>query len=180
MTTMMSTVPLNAGRRRVFGSVFSPASLEARPPFASSFGQAQAPYASFESTATSSTVKTGSQATSFVTAQEELSTDPEKWDQAWSAATAFLAVPDLGFAPIFEYRETDGSEVLKRWNRLSPPSKGTGEALSYLAAGIQQAHTSKDLFDWYGEEIRRHFLTNLRGGLTEVWPSALKLVIGPS
>lgn len=169
MTTILPTGPLSAGRRRVFGSVFSPSSLEAWPPFASSFGHDQTPFASLESTASSSTVKTGSQATSFVTAQQEPSTDRETWDRAWSAATAFLAVPDLGFEPIFEYRETDGSEALKRWNRLSPPSKATGEALSYLTAGPRRANTSKDLFEWYGEEIRRHFLTNLRDGLSEVW-----------
>lgn len=165
---MLSTVPLNAGRRRVFGSVFSPASLEARPPFASSFENDQTPFASFQSSVSSSTVKTGSQTTSFATAPQEPPADREAWDQAWSAATAFLSVPDVGFAPIYESRETDGSEALKQWNRLSPPSKETGEALSYLTAVARHANTSKDLFGWYGDEIRRHFLTNLRGGLYEV------------
>lgn len=168
LTAMLSTVPINTGRRRVFGSVFPSASLEARPPFASSFDQNQTPFASFQSSTSSSTVKTGSQATSFATAPQEPPADREAWDQAWSAATAFLSVPDLGFAPIFESRETDGSEALKQWNRLRPPSKGTGEALVYLTTAARHGNTSKDLFGWYGDEIRRHFLVNLRGGLYEV------------
>lgn len=172
---MISTVPLNAGRRRVFGSVFSPASLEARPPFASSFNHDHTPFASFQSSDSSSTIKTGSQATAFSPVPQEPPADREAWDRAWSAATAFLSVPNRGFAPIYESRETDGSEALKDWNRLSPPSKETGEALAYLTAAAQNTRDSpgatrpKDLFSWYGDEIRRHFLTNLRGGLFEVW-----------
>lgn len=174
---MLSTVPLNAGRRRVFGSVFSPASLEARPPLASSFDHDQAALASFQSTASFATLKVDSQTGSFVSAHE--TTDPlsdhETWDQAWSAATAFLSIPDHGFAPIYEARDTDGSEMLRAWNRLTPPSKETADSLSYLAAATQQTNTlqggasSRGLFSWYSDEIRRHFLTNLRGGLYEVW-----------
>ncbi|KAJ5987860.1 hypothetical protein N7481_003070 [Penicillium waksmanii] len=177
---MLSTVPLNAGRRRVFGSVFSPASLEARPPLASSFDHDQAALASFQSTASFATLKVDSQTGSFVSAHE--TTDPlsdhKTWDQAWSAATAFLSIPDHGFAPIYEARDTDGSEMLRAWNRLTPPSKETAESLSYLAAAAQQTNTlqrgasSRDLFSWYSEEIRRHFLTNLRGGLYEVLHSS--------
>lgn len=165
---MLPTVPLNAGRRRVFGSVFSPASLEARPPYSSTLDPDQTPFASFQSSASSSTIKTGSQAT-FATAPEEQPADREAWDQAWSAATAFLSVPDLGFAPIYESSETDGSDALKQWNRLSPPSKETAEALTYLTAVARHANIQRDLFDWYADEIRRHFLTNLRSGLYEVW-----------
>jgi anaphase-promoting complex subunit 2 len=171
---MISSVPLNASRRRVFSSVFSPGSLQARPISATGSDHDQTQLASFQSTASSSTVKTGS----FVSPQQERFTDAprdqEKWDQAWSAATTFLAVPDQGFAPIYDARETDGSEALKDWNRLSPPSKETAEALSYLTAAAQQGTTayggtnSKDLIAWYGYEIRRHFLTNLRSGLYEV------------
>ncbi|KAJ5414044.1 hypothetical protein N7509_000671 [Penicillium cosmopolitanum] len=179
---MLSTVPLNAGRRRVFGSVFSPASLEARPPLASSFDHDQAALASFQSTASFATLKVDSQTGSFVSAHE--TTDPlsdhETWDQAWSAATAFLSIPDHGFAPIYEARDTDGSEMLRAWNRLTPPSKETADSLSYLAAATQQTNTlqggasSRGLFSWYSDEIRRHFLTNLRGGLYEVLHSSDK------
>ncbi|KAJ5123602.1 hypothetical protein N7448_009699 [Penicillium atrosanguineum] len=170
---MLSTVPLNVGRKRVFHSVFSPASLEARPPFASLFNHDQTPFTSFQSDGSSSTVKTASQVTVLSSDKEPL-VDRQAWDQAWSAATVFLSVPDRGFAPIYEARDTDGNEALKDWNRLSPPSKETGEALTYLTAAAQNARTTsgttgpKDLFSWYGDEIRRHFLMNLRGGLCEL------------
>ncbi|KAJ5590020.1 hypothetical protein N7450_003992 [Penicillium hetheringtonii] len=155
---MLSTVPLNTSRRRVFGSVFSPASLEARPPLASSFDHDQAALASFQSTTSFATLK-DSQTGSFYTAlsQETPDTpsDRETWDHAWAAATAFLSIPDFGFDSIYEARET-------------------ADALSYLAAATQYSGTSqggtasRDLFSWYGEEMRRHFLTNLREGLYEV------------
>jgi anaphase-promoting complex subunit 2 len=173
LITMLSTVPLNAGRRRVFGSVFSPASLEARPPFASSVNHDQTPFSSFQSDSSSSTVKSISQTTVCSPAQEQ-SADRQAWDQAWSASTAFLSVPNHGFAPIYESRETDGGEALKELNRLSPPSKETGEALAYLTTAAQNTRSTsratgpKDLFSWYGDEIRRHFLMNLRSGLYEV------------
>lgn len=172
----LSTAPLNAGRRRVFSSVFSPASLEARPPLASTPQDDLNPLASFQSHASSSTIRTEHHSQSF-TSQHEQSTDVpldrESWDQAWTAAAAFLSVPDRGFGPIYESRDTDGSEALKEWNRLSPPLNETSEALAYLTAAAQQASTTGtsvpgNLFTWYGEEIRRHFLTNLRGGLYEV------------
>jgi anaphase-promoting complex subunit 2 len=169
-------MPLNTGRRRVFGSVFSPASLEARPPLASSFDHDQAALASFQSTASLATLKVDSQTGSFVSAHETVDplSDHETWDQAWSAATAFLSIPDHGFAPIYEARDTDGSEILRQLNRLTPPSKETADSLSYLAAAAQQTNTlqggvgSRDLFSWYSDEIRRHFLTNMRGGLYQV------------
>jgi anaphase-promoting complex subunit 2 len=169
---MISSVPLNASRRRVFGSVFSPASLQARPASAPGSDHDQTQLASFQST--SSTVKAGSFASPQQERFAEAPHDRETWDQAWSAATTFLAVPNQGFAPIYDARESDGSEALKDWNRLSPPSKETAEALSYLTASAQRGSTayeatsSKNLIDWYGDEIRRHFLANIRSGLYEV------------
>ncbi|KAK5801071.1 hypothetical protein VI817_003283 [Penicillium citrinum] len=148
-----------------------------RPPLASSFDHDQAALASFQSTTSFATLK-DSQTGSFYTAlsQETPDTpsDRETWDHAWAAATAFLSIPDFGFDSIYEARGTDGSETLKEWNRLTPPSKETADALSYLAAATQYSGTSqggtasRDLFSWYGEEMRRHFLTNLREGLYEV------------
>ncbi|KAJ5101604.1 hypothetical protein NUU61_003826 [Penicillium alfredii] len=174
---MLSTVPLNAGRRRVFGSVFSPASLEARPPtFASAFDHDPTDAPSFQgSIGSSSTVKADSQ-TSFISTHDS----QDIWNHAWRAATAFLAVPDRGFAPLYKFRETDGSEALKEWNRLSPPSKETAEALAYLTASGQPVKSPESvaavraLFEWYGDEIRRHFLVNLRAGLYELLESSDK------
>ena len=160
---MPLTTPLSAGRRRVFGSVFSPASLEARPPLASSSDE-QTPITSFHSTSTVQNESFGS-----VYQPSNNTSDRDTADQAWSAAKAFLCVPDRGFAPIYDVRDTDGSKLLKEWNRLSPPSKETGEALAYLIAAAQHRQsTQKNLFDWYRDEIQRHFLKNLRTGLFEV------------
>ncbi|KAJ5286698.1 hypothetical protein N7478_002384 [Penicillium angulare] len=165
---MLSTTPLAAGRRRVFGSVFSPASLEARPPFASSYDNDQNLAASFQS---SSTVQNDSFAPPYQNTDNTSARQACK--EAWSAATAYLCIPDQGFAHIYESRGTDGSEALKDSNRLSPPSKETGEAVAYLTASAQHGQTSgqRDLFEWYGDEMRRHFLTNLRGGLHELLKS---------
>lgn len=154
---MLSTVPLNAGRRRVFGSVFSPSPAHSLK---------SDPVASFESTDSSATVK-DSQSNSFATiggSTDSASADEHLLDHARAAATEFLTVPNLGFEPLYNYRETDGSELLKEWNRLAPPSKEAAEALEYLM------RTSPwTLFEWYGNSIRRHFLANFRSGLTEVW-----------
>lgn len=160
---MPSMNPLSAGRRRVFSSVFSPASLKAQPPLTSSSDD-QTPIASFHSTSTVQSEFFGS-----VYQPSNNASDRQALDQAWSAAKAFLCVPDRGFAPIYEFRDTDGSELLKEWNRLSPPSKETGEALAYLTAAAQHRQsTHKNLFDWYRDEIQRHFLKNLRTGLFKV------------
>ena len=164
---MLSAATFNASRRRVFDSVFPPATLEARPPFASSLDHAQISIASFESDVTTSTLKLHS----FPSSSEQttsVSWDPASWDRAWSAATAFLTIPDRGFRPIFQSRKTDGGEILKDWDRLSSPSKETADALSYLIAVAQHTNASKNLFDWYGDEIRRHFLTNFRDGIYKV------------
>ncbi|KAF3386612.1 Anaphase-promoting complex subunit 2 [Penicillium rolfsii] len=171
---MISSVPLNASRRRVFGSVFSPASLQARPTSASGPDRDQTQLASFQSTASSSTVKTAYFASSQQDRFAEAPHNRETWEQAWSAATTFLAIPDQGFTPIHDARESGGSEELKDWGRLSPPSKEAAEALSYLTAVAQPDDTAhgatglKSLVDWYGDEIRRHFLANLRSGLYEL------------
>lgn len=158
---MLSTVPLNAGRRRVFGSVFSPSPAHSL--------KSDNPVASFESTDSISTVKADSQSNSFATiggSTDSASADAEILDQARVAAAEFLSVPNLGFEPLYAHRDTDGSELLKEWNRLAPPSKESAEALEYLM------RTSPwTLFEWYGNDIRKHFLINFRSGLTKVCPT---------
>ncbi|KAF4767207.1 hypothetical protein N7455_011742 [Penicillium solitum] len=168
---MLSTVPLNVGRRRVCGSVFSPASLEAHPPKSTSDSQRErTPVASFEeSVDSSSTFKADSQSTSFATIgglTDAASPEEDTLNQARQTAKEFLSVPNLGFDLLYNFRNTDGSQVLKEWNRLSPPSKETAEALEYLM------RTSPwTLFEWYGNDIRRHFLVNLRTGLSKLLKS---------
>jgi anaphase-promoting complex subunit 2 len=157
---MLSTVPLNVGRRRVFGSVFSP-SLETQLK-----SDSQTPVTSFQSTDSSSTFKAESQSNSFATIAGSAgfpSAEEDTLDHAREAAKEFLSVPNLGFDPLYNYRDTDGSELLKEWNRLTPPSKETAEALEYLM------RTSPwTLFEWHGNDIRKHFLVNFRAGLSEV------------
>lgn len=175
---MLSTVPLTAGRRRVFGSVFSPASLEAQPPTLARFDREETPVASFQDSVVSSSTAKCSPTYPFSTSQNdplaESRLDQETCDRAWPAATAFLAVPDRGFAALYDAREMDENEALKAWNRLSPPLGETAEALAYLTASGQHAKTLRGvvtpwaLVDWYCNEIRRHFLTNFRAGLREV------------
>ncbi|CAG8051885.1 unnamed protein product [Penicillium olsonii] len=161
---MLSTVPLNAGRRRVFGSVFSPSPAHSL--------KSDNPVTSFESTDSSSTVKADSQSNSFATiggSTDTASADEEILDHARAAAAEFLSVPNLGFELLYAYRDTDGSELLKEWDRLAPPSKECAEALGYLM------RTSPwTLFEWYGNDIRRHFLMNFRSGLTKLLASPEK------
>ncbi|KAJ5908875.1 hypothetical protein N7495_001557 [Penicillium taxi] len=159
----MSTPSLNA-RRRVIDSVFSPASLLAQPP-STIWEQDEQIALSFASNGSNATIK-------FESFYESDLNRRQKWDQAWSSATAYLSVPDRGFLPIFKARGTDGNELLKEWNRLSPFGEDS-EALSYLMAVDRSASPPKPLsatclFSWYGDEIRRHFLVNVRDGLVEV------------
>ncbi|KAJ5585483.1 uncharacterized protein N7459_005283 [Penicillium hispanicum] len=162
---MDSTDPLNVARRRVFNSVFAPVTLEARPPLASSSDHDKTPIASFQSSISSSTIKTGS----FASPVEQPTNDwQEPWDQAWPAITAFLAVPDRGFTPIFELRQTDESHAPEDWHTLSALNKETPDVLSCLSIMAQHSRFPEDLVEWYGDEIRRHFLTNLRNGLRQL------------
>ncbi|KAJ5449343.1 Cullin homology [Penicillium cf. griseofulvum] len=168
---MLSTVPLNVGRRRVCGSVFSPASLEAHPPKSTlDFQHEQTPVTSFqESTDSSSTFKADSQSTSFATiggSTDAGSPEEDTLNQALQAAKEFLSVPNLGFELLYNFRNTDGNQGLKEWNRLSPPSKETAEALEYLMRASPWT-----LFEWYGNDIRRHFLVNFRTGLSKLLKS---------
>jgi hypothetical protein len=119
-TTMISTAP---NRRRIFASVFPPASLEDPTP------------------------------------ERKSSEDPGqgRWDRAWSVATTFLAIPDRGFEGI----EDDLSRA---------PGKEVTKALAYLTdleATIGE-EGKRSIFDWYGGEVRRHFLKNFKGGLLNV------------
>lgn len=153
---MLSTVPLNLGRRRVFGSVFSSQPHSLRPD-----------QTSFDSTDSAATFKADSQSNSFATIggfTDSASADDEILDHACELAKEFLAVPNLGFESLYKFQNTDGSELLKEWNRLVPPSKETAKALEYLM------RTSPwTLFEWHGNHIRTHFLVNFRAGLTKVW-----------
>ncbi|KAF7591640.1 hypothetical protein BBP40_001279 [Aspergillus hancockii] len=117
-TIMISTAP---NQRRIFASVFPPASLDDPKP------------------------------------KRKSSKDPDqgRWDRAWSVATKFLAIPDRGFQRI----EDDVPKA---------PGNDVTNALTYLTdseATIRGEGGKRSIFDWYGGEMRRHFLKNFKGEL---------------
>ncbi|KAL1853323.1 hypothetical protein Plec18167_005587 [Paecilomyces lecythidis] len=167
---MFQNVPLSIGRKRVFDSVFSPASLDHAPapllttPLLSLLAADQ----SFDS---ATEIASSSQSRRLSGRDEDLAA---AWDKAWNAATSFMSVPDRGFAVLEASDDMDETEFLKQWNRYDPPSKQTADALAYLLKSsplskIPQARPEEhDLFEWYGNEMRRHFLVNFRGSLVQL------------
>lgn len=92
-------------------------------------------------------------------------------DRAWHAATTYLAVPDRGLAELMDADEdVRETEFLKRWNRHGAPAKKTTDALAYLVSRESSSATEQGggIINWYGREIRRHFLKNFRDGLHEL------------
>lgn len=101
-------------------------------------------------------------------APTEPSPDQKTWDASWRAVTAFLAIPDNGFYLASQISE---NEFLRRSNRHQTPSKEVLGALQYvIAQGREEfAETGRrGIIDWYGNEMRRHFLRNFREGLFTV------------
>ncbi|KAF7717742.1 Uncharacterized protein PECH_007691 [Penicillium ucsense] len=170
---MINSNPLNVGRRRVFGSVFSPAPFEAR---SSGRGvdngntQAASP---FHPDASFSTIRTGSFNSPQPGKSFSSTLDRETWNQAWCLASDFLSLPHAGFAEIYNARgRVENKGKASRWHR--PPSQEVAEALSYLACSESSETSSElnglhELLLWYGGEIRRHFLANMRQGLHELF-----------
>lgn len=85
-------------------------------------------------------------------------------DRAWHAATTFLAVPDRGLEELGAFEDVNEGEFLKRWNRHGAPGKKTADALAYLVSR-ESSGEQGGIINWYGREIRRHFLKNFRDGL---------------
>ncbi|KAE8153444.1 hypothetical protein BDV25DRAFT_28104 [Aspergillus avenaceus] len=72
------------------------------------------------------------------------------WERAWRAATAFLSVPDRGAQGAEDYE-----------SKL--PAKDVTDALAYLTSSEDG---KRRMLDWYGGEIRRHFLKNFKAALS--------------
>ncbi|KAL4940831.1 hypothetical protein BDV06DRAFT_223702 [Aspergillus oleicola] len=134
-----------AGRSHIFGSIFAPA-----PP--NDLKTRLVP------TTRSSSPQKGA----------ALSED-EKWDRAWSAATDFLLIRDRELDELVGHIEDSEGDYLKTW-RQKKPLKETKEALGYLVKRSLKdlEHAPKDIFDWYGTEIRRHFLQNFKEALSGI------------
>lgn len=98
-------------------------------------------------------------------ATTEPAPDQPTWDASWRAATTFLAIPDNGF---FLATQLSEDELLRLSNRHQTPSKEVTGAMEYLIAQGRDGLAAKgrrSIIDWYGNEIRRHFLENFREGL---------------
>ncbi|KAL2870748.1 anaphase promoting complex subunit 2 [Aspergillus lucknowensis] len=92
------------------------------------------------------------------------------WDRAWRVATTFLSMPDEGFLPLIEIHDMGEAEFLKLWNRYKRPSRETKDAFEYLLRNSVQesGNVFGSIIDWYGCEIRRHFMRNFRGDLSRM------------
>ncbi|KAI9376612.1 hypothetical protein BJX61DRAFT_538695 [Aspergillus egyptiacus] len=110
---------------------------------------------------------------------------PEKgaWTRAWRLATTFLSLPDRDLEPMVRYEEFGEEEFLKLWNRDKKPTKETRDALSYLIKNSGSDGGPKSVIDWYGSEIRLHFLRNFRKELhgllhvKDAWPGMLRMLV---
>ncbi|RAK97450.1 anaphase promoting complex subunit 2 [Aspergillus ibericus CBS 121593] len=169
---MPSTTALYTSRRRVFGSILPPASLEDFP----SAGLAAGPTTSSLFCNFSSSVKSRDSSSQFRSSIASDKTDVDEpwldqatWDRAWQAATAFLSIPDCGFEVLLRYEAIGEAEFLRLSNRDQKPSREVLEALAYLmkaiTMGVEGEGDMQNLLEWYGYEIKRHFLKNFRGGL---------------
>ncbi|PWY83663.1 hypothetical protein BO94DRAFT_468876 [Aspergillus sclerotioniger CBS 115572] len=164
---------LHTSRRRVFGSVLPPASLEDFPSAGAIGPTTSSLFSNFSSSLKSrdSTSLFRSSITSDKTDVDEPWLDQATWGRAWQAATTFLSIPDRGFEVLLRYEEIGEAEFLRLSNRDKKPSREVVEAFAYLikfAVGLDVEDLQRSLLDWYGYEIRRHFLRNLRGGLFKV------------
>jgi anaphase-promoting complex subunit 2 len=173
----MLETPVTAGRNRVLGSVFSPASpspqrcspaslalgLKSLNPSSRSADSFVAAHRSYNRP---------SDATECLI--DDAPSDQATWDRAWHIATAFLAVPDRGFGQLLASGDTDETEFLRQWNRHAPPSKEASDALAYLlrplsrGEGLRAEKGQGNILVWYEFEMRRHFLKNFRDGLLKV------------
>lgn len=93
-----------------------------------------------------------------------------KRDRAWCTVTSFLSIPDGKFEQLVFHNEESEGKFLKQWNRHKKPSKEIRDALSYLIelSTVDDDDPPKSILDWYGSEIRRHFLRNFKDELSVV------------
>ena len=176
---MPPTSAITSSRKRVFDSVFAstPGTLhKADSHHVSAPAVAVDPLAAATATATATATaaaagKTRHQPHSDHDDEKE---ERETWDRAWDAATRFLAIPDRGLAGLGAFQEISEEKFLKRWNRFTVPDKKTADALAYLISrgegggNVAASAGQGGIINWYGREIRRHFLKNFRDGLHDV------------
>lgn len=158
---MSQNAPFSISRKRVFDSVFSPTSLKSLAPTT-----AVTPASAFppgkRTAANESDVKI-----------DESSPEQIIWDRAWHAATTFLSFPDRGFE-VLTAGDPDGAQSTSRLDSSSVPSREISDSLAYLLApssrgkALRAGLREHDLVEWYGNEMRRHFLTNFIASFVQV------------
>ncbi|RAH67155.1 anaphase promoting complex subunit 2 [Aspergillus aculeatinus CBS 121060] len=187
--------PTTSRRKRVFSSVLPPASLDDFPLAAKSHTLGPNPPLFSRSShrshhhpepdsqrpenptfRTSTTSQQTEIATSDDDDNDELWPEQAIWDRAWRVATKFLAVPNQGFPTLLRCDQMDQSHFMRLWNRHRTADQETLEAFACLLEPFlghrRVRHNGdalqKSILDWYGFEIRRHFLRNVRSGLVEM------------
>lgn len=99
--------------------------------------------------------------------------EPEavKWSRAWHSATDLLQFPDRSFDNTSSYLEYAKFHSQKKQITIE-----TRKALHFLLSphlyGVvpHQAFKEYNLIHWYCNEIRRHFITNIKPILCTVCP----------
>ncbi|KAL4970684.1 anaphase promoting complex subunit 2 [Aspergillus stella-maris] len=143
---VISDSSICAGRSHIFGSIFAPA------------------------VSNDNDLRTGlAPTTRSSSPQKGALSEDEKWDRAWSAATDFLLIRDRELDDLVGHIEDSEGDYLKTW-RQKKPLKETKDALGYLIKRTLKdpEHAPRDIFDWYGAEIRRHFLQNFKEALSGI------------
>lgn len=163
---MVPNVPLAIGRKRVFDAVFPPTLL-----------------IKVNDTLHSVADATPSLAKPF-TFNSDIASEQATWDRSWDTATAFLSIPDKKLILADDKAtgdELSESTLLKQWSQRQRPSRSILDALYHVGAdssmGKEFRASSKeyDIQEWYMNEVRRHFLANLRGALLKV---GVELILG--
>lgn len=179
---MFSTPGLSRSRKRVFDSVFPSASLKdiaptpTATPLLGSTGPGQAFGFGIQTQPASqdraNLRSPGGHDFGELKAEDSA---PEQviWNRAWHTATSSLSFPDHGFQALTETALTEnGSD--ERWLPSNLGSREAQGAFTYLLSPSSQGRKLRvdskqdDLLEWYGNEIRRHFLTNFRTGFVKV------------
>ncbi|KAK2750597.1 hypothetical protein FQN57_002668 [Myotisia sp. PD_48] len=176
-------VPLSIGRKRIFDSVFPPTPLSNTIPTPKPTHGVSSSAKLSDEARSSITPRGGAKSRSETEATSmnpplvpELGNLAEQnhWDQAWHAATNYLAVPDEGFRT-GGYRDDDSLDdqlLLRRWDQ-GEPNPLVRDSLFYVGADVSPGKKKRtgrsecDLLRWYLEEIRRHFVTNFRDFLVK-------------
>lgn len=169
---MFQNAAFAMNRKRVFDSVFSTTALKdiAPTPVATpalAYTAPGQPFGSVKNPGDASRVPVTGNENSV--RFEESTPEVVIWDRAWHVATTFLSLPNRGFEIL-----ATADDVTTLLQSHVAVSQETSDALSYLLSSssrersIQHHSQELDLIEWYGYEMRRHFLTNFRSGFVKV------------